>query len=751
MTHGLYFRMTIFMGLAALLSAAVKAQPTLIEQGDRLFKRGAYAEAAELWERTLATETRPGHRSELRLRLSEAYQIGGHLEPAADHAEAALNSARTPAQRLRALARRIDVHLAGQQSTEAGELMVDELLPLAEQIENADLQSLAWNTKGNVSRLGGKYAEALSAYQKAAAWATDNNNEPERIQALNNAADTAWLSGQTEAAREFLRRAWQGLQKLQPGHSRLREALAQVRLALEISRERPETLLLAREILDFSREELSLTEDATLRAYWHGYLGRVYERAGHYREAFRLTHQAWFHAQQDDGIAYLWLWQRGRILQAQGKIDAAADSYRAALDLLQPIRNALLNGRRQAGRSFREAVRPVYYALVDVVLRQSAAAENEAEAQARLEEARQVLEAMKLAELQDYFRDECVAALSRRESLPENLPPRVAVLYPVLLPDRVELLAQVGERLHRRTVEKSAAEVDALAVELRQKLEIRSKQTFMLQSWELYRILLHPLDELFQRENIETLVFVPDGALRLIPPAALHDGQHYLVENRAVVVTPGLNMTDTQAPADGQIRALLGGLSESVQGFEELKNTAREIERIRGLYLQPTTLFNQDFLLSRLAQNLGASPYRVVHMASHGEFKRDPEKSFILTYDSRLTMNQLTELLRQSGYQAGGVELLTLSACQTAAGDERAALGLGGVAVRAGARGALASLWYVNDQATSELVMEFYHQLQNNHATKAEALRRAQRELIADPLFKHPAYWAPFLLIGNWR
>ena len=113
-------------------------------------------------------------------------------------------------------------------------------------------------------------------------------------------------------------------------------------------------------------------------------------------------------------------------------------------------------------------------------------------------------------------------------------------------------------------------------------------------------------------------------------------------------------------------------------------------------------------------------------------------------------MNRLENLLQLSQSRDKPVELLTLSACQTAVGDERAALGLAGIAIKAGVRSALASLWFVNDEATSQLVIEFYKQLQNPALSKAQALQNAQKKLAAQRNFRHPAFWAPFLLIGNW-
>jgi len=141
----------------------------------------------------------------------------------------------------------------------------------------------------------------------------------------------------------------------------------------------------------------------------------------------------------------------------------------------------------------------------------------------------------------------------------------------------------------------------------------------------------------------------------------------------------------------------------------------------------------------------------VVHIASHGKFDKDPRKTFLLTYDGKLTMNDLEQLIGMSKFRKEPVELLTLSACQTAAGDDRAALGLAGVALKAGARSAIATLWFINDEATSELVADFYRQQSVNPSfSKAQALQQAQINMLKQEQYKHPAYWAPFLLIGNW-
>jgi len=161
-------------------------------------------------------------------------------------------------------------------------------------------------------------------------------------------------------------------------------------------------------------------------------------------------------------------------------------------------------------------------------------------------------------------------------------------------------------------------------------------------------------------------------------------------------------------------------------------------------------LENSDFTVPNLTEEFKKREYTFIHLATHGVFGGTPEDSFLLNYDSFLTMNGLEDLIRIGRFRENPVELLTLSACQTALGNERAALGLAGVALKAGVRSAVATLWYVDDEATSLAVREFYRQLKKTGISKAQALRNTQKKLIAQRRYWHPLYWAPFLLIGNW-
>jgi CHAT domain-containing protein len=217
-----------------------------------------------------------------------------------------------------------------------------------------------------------------------------------------------------------------------------------------------------------------------------------------------------------------------------------------------------------------------------------------------------------------------------------------------------------------------------------------------------------------------------------------------------VAITPGMSLTDSRVVKREKVELLLTGLSESVQGFPALPYVLLEMKTIRQFY-DSKLFLNSQFRIPLVRKELEVSPYSIVHIASHGEFSNNAAETYLLTWDERLTMDQLEQLIRISRFRKAPVELLTLSACQSAAGNDRAALGLAGLSVKAGARSALATLWYINDQASSDLVSEFYRQLSDPLVGKAKALQQAQLTLQKDRRYQHPCYWAPFLLVGNWR
>jgi len=167
----------------------------------------------------------------------------------------------------------------------------------------------------------------------------------------------------------------------------------------------------------------------------------------------------------------------------------------------------------------------------------------------------------------------------------------------------------------------------------------------------------------------------------------------------------------------------------------------------------PTSgLLNEEFVSGKLQARIKAVSYPIVHLATHGQFSSNAADTFIVTWDDRVNVKEFDRLLRsRTGEKQQPIELLVLSACETAAGDNRAALGLAGAAIRSGARSTVATLWQVNDESTAIFMAEFYRQLALSKISKAEALRNAQLTLLNNPLYKNPYFWAPFVLVGNWQ
>jgi CHAT domain-containing protein len=232
------------------------------------------------------------------------------------------------------------------------------------------------------------------------------------------------------------------------------------------------------------------------------------------------------------------------------------------------------------------------------------------------------------------------------------------------------------------------------------------------------------------------------------PFAALHDGQRFVAERYAMATVPGLTLFDPRPLAAARARTLAAGVAEGGDAYAALPAVNDELAAIQSAR-DATVLLDRAFTRERFVRTLRGSSFAVVHVASHGEVGSDPSRSFVRAHDGPISIDALESALAATRFREEGIELLVLSACQTAAGDDRAALGLAGLAVKAGARSALASLWFVSDRASAQLVGAFYAALAQGKG-KAEALAIAQRSLIADPLLSHPAYWAPFLLIGNW-
>ena len=482
-------------------------------------------------------------------------------------------------------------------------------------------------------------------------------------------------------------------------------------------------------------------------AYALGSLGNVYEQSNQLEEAQKLTQQALAIAQSINSpdIAYRWQWQLGRILKAKRDIRGAVFAYTEAVNGLRQIRSDLAFVNPNVQFSFRESVEPVYRELVSLLLQDDPSSDK----QTNLLKAQSMIESLQLAELVNFFRSDCLTAAQVDINQVDR---SAAVIYPILLEDRLEVIISLPDQpLHHYASPVTATEVDSLVDELRGSLINVTSDDYLASSQKLYDWLIRPAESAIVDSKIKTLVFVLDGSLRNVPMAVLHDGKQHLVETYSLALTPGLQLLDPQPIVKQRVTALIAGLTEARQGFSSLPSVKDEVQQISKQIPSSSVFIDNSFTKSNIASMLTSFPFPIIHLATHGNFSSEAEDTYLLTYDGKMTIDNLNQLLRSNNLSSTQpVEILILSACQTALGDKRAALGLAGMAIRAGARSTIASLWSVNDEATSQFMIALYQSLASGNVTRAESLRLAQQSLIKDKDHSHPYYWAPFILLGNW-
>jgi len=741
--------------LAALLAAASMPAARAAAPGDAAAARGDYESAIEDYGAMLAARDLPDEqRVSLLAARAEAWQRLGFAPESIRDLEAALAlaPARVPARESELRAMLGAAYLIGGNPVRAEQ----ELHAAAGLARGADeTRSLAAISVdlGMLHAMGpGAHPEAEAELEVAAGAAEAAGDPLLAARAAVGAGRLALARGDGAAAGRLLATAAKDLRQSPPSHDKAYTLIAAAELARSLDRRLRRSSgdddRLAFDALTEAARWAAAQGDRRALSYAWGDLAELYGDRGRAAEARELTERALaaLAGLRAPEIAYRWHWRQGRLLEAAGDSEGAIAAYRSAVAELQEIRSDLSLASLGARVSFRDAVGPVFLELADLLLRRPPGARLP---QARLIEARQIVETLKGAELQDYFEDDCVASLQARAKPIDRLAPHTAALYPILLRDRIELLLSIGDGIEQVTVPVAGERVRETAATLRRLLEKRTTNEYLIPAHALYSWLIRPLEGALSASEIDTLVVVPDGPLLAIPFAALNDGEHFLIERYALAVTPGLTLVDPRPLPRESVAVLAGGITEAVQGFAPLPEVQEEMAAIRSLYgAEP--LENAAFRSGRLEAALRRGSYTIVHLASHGVFLADARRSFILTFDGRLTMDELETMMKYGRFRARPVELLTLSACSTAAGDERAALGLAGVAVKAGARGALATLWSVSDRSSAELVAEFYRRLGDPKASKAAALQGAQRILLHDPRYRHPYYWAPFLLIGNW-
>jgi CHAT domain-containing protein len=267
----------------------------------------------------------------------------------------------------------------------------------------------------------------------------------------------------------------------------------------------------------------------------------------------------------------------------------------------------------------------------------------------------------------------------------------------------------------------------------------------------LYDCLVRPLETALQKADIDTLIVVPDGPLHSIPLAVLHDGRQFLIKKYALAITPSLLLINPVQTTRNRFVALASGISQSTQDELDLPLVKEELETVQNLH-GGKMLLNRDFCFLPLKRELQYGRFNLLHIASHGKFDKTSGLSFIRTFDNVMWIDQIKQLVDPLRFRGHPLELLVLSACDTAKGRPSSGLGLSSMAIVSGAKSVLATLWSIQDDSTLLFMKAFYEHLRNPHlfSNKAEALRQTQLEMMENTSYEHPFFWSPFLLIDNW-
>ncbi len=492
-------------------------------------------------------------------------------------------------------------------------------------------------------------------------------------------------------------------------------------------------------------------------------------------------------------------WREARLTETHASTQDAVAAYRRAVAHVESVRQDIPIDYQDGHSSYTETLAPIYLGLVNLLLKEADGAPSE-RSSADLERAREVLESLRQAEMQDYLGDRCtVEALQGGNARPQ---PGTAFLYPVILPDRLELLLQTDQGITRATSAVGSASVGrtirSFALELRTDSPVYPREARQLYDW-----ILRPFEAQLTAQHIATLIVVSDGPLRLVPVGAFSDGRQFALEKYAVATVTGLSMTNASTPSR-DLHALVAGMSQAgpvadrlaaeqasqasegrapepaavgthgatrglptlllpvaagtaASSASETKNrdalalpgVRAEVEALART-LKGESLLDDQFTVGRFDAEASSGQYRIVHIASHGYFGGNARDSYILAYDDLVSLEDLQSLLKSDRYRQQPIELLSLSACETAEGNERSPLGMAGAAMKARAKSVLGTLWPVEDDAARAVMESFYTRLEGERITKAEALREAQLTLIHDPRTANPFFWAPFVLVGNW-
>lgn len=431
-------------------------------------------------------------------------------------------------------------------------------------------------------------------------------------------------------------------------------------------------------------------------------------------------------------ISYELAYKLARLEENAGQRTIAAQHYRSAISALTHVRSDLVAVNTELRFNFKEKIEPVYRDYMKLLV---------AEGDQQLAQAVAIHDSLQLAQLENFLKCGRLLSPSSEDSVARTQ------IHIIDLGNTIEVIVDNQKGMYGYSLPAR----DVLQATRNLILNIQSpsflatpEEEILPYSKLLYDQLIRPAIIAGRISNSEHLSFILDAPFQSVPMGLLHDGQQYLAATH--VLSNSLRPQTPGIPSSRR-RALFAGISQQAPsfagpGFLPLPETEFEAELVSA-YMRSKVLLDNDFTVEKLEDNI-ADDYQVVHISTHGQFSSVPEQTFLAAWDGLIDIREMATVFQS----ASSIDLLVLSACQTASGDERSSLGMAGIAVQTGARSVIASQWLVDSTGSSVLMDRFYNAMSQELDT-AEALQQAQIELMESTAFSHPFYWAPFVLISG--
>lgn len=705
------------------------------------------SETIEIWEALLknpqGTEIATIHTN-----LARAYNQKGDTSNAISHfkqAAALYEKSKNEVKLSESLIEQAQIHNYLGQFTKAIPLL-ERAVSLASKNRNIELMLTGWGVIGNSYSLSKKYDLALAAYKRSLDLAESLGNANYITTALNNQVNiftilAEWYESQAKladnegniqeqdrlielansnrthaitAANRALSnskgsndlsevKALLNILTLTPDRTHYQQQVSNILSRLPSSRRKAYSLIkLAKyqkeaDKINSFEQAISISSelgDLRTKSFALGELGQFYEQQGRLNLAIDYTQSAILTAQNTGYLdsLYRWQWQAGRIYEVSGDKAKAVDYYKQTIASLQSIRGDIANASRDLQFDVRDEVEPVYRNLVQLLLENGS--------KESISEALNVIELLKLSELQNFFGDECLEvkdafASSTNES-------KNAIVTTLILANKIYIILHTNDTLKYYATPINHEALQSKVQNFRFLLEKTSTEEYLALSHEFYNLLIKPLEADLKKLNPNHLGFINDGVLRNIPMAALHDGKQFLVEKYSIYYALSEKLIN-QSNQTSQ-PALIFGLTVKTSSSSALPYVRIETQNVQDI-IGGKKILDKEFTEINFKEQVEKQNYSVMHVATHGEFKGTANSSSLQAYNSRISLQEFEGALSS---KKKPIELLTLSACQTAAGDDRSTLGLAGLATRTGVSNVLASLWFANDNDSAILMKDFW-------------------------------------------